>query len=157
MHAKDATQEVYLDLARVLPKGAVIAGTDVGALAFWTGRRVINLDGVMNDFAFQEVLRDRKLARYLRREGVTHIGTALWDADQTYTARPTEPMYRHQIDPDATHGRPYDCHWFYVHSYVYRVDSDRICLASSKEVFRRAMGPMGIGEVSYVVYALPPS
>ena len=83
MHAKDATQRVYLDLAKVLPAEAVIAGTDVGALAFWTGRRVVNLDGVMNDFEFQKVLRDRKLADYLRRQGVTHIGTALWDADQT--------------------------------------------------------------------------
>jgi hypothetical protein len=155
MHAKDATQSVYLDLAKVLPANAVIAGTDVGALAFWTGRRVINLDGVMNDFEFQKVLRDGKLADYLRREGVTHIGTALWDADQTYTARPTEPMYRHQIDPAATHGLAYDCHWFYVYSYVYRVDSDRICLHASAEVFRRAMGRMGIGNVSYVVYALP--
>ncbi len=157
MHAKDATQRVYLDLAKVLPAEAVIAGTDVGALAFWTGRRVVNLDGVMNDFEFQKTLRDRKLADYLRRQGVTHIGTALWDADQTYTARPTEPMYRHQIDPDATHGRPYDCHWFYVHSYVYRVDSDRICLPAAAEVFRRSVGPMGIGEAAYVVYALPTS
>ena len=148
---------MYLDLAKVLPAEAVIAGTDVGALAFWTGRRVVNLDGVMNDFEFQKVLRDRKLADYLRRQGVTHIGTALWDADQTYTARPTEPMYRHQIDPDATHGRPYDCHWFYVHSYVYRVDSDRICLPAAAEVFRRSVGPMGIGEAAYVVYALPTS
>ena len=157
MHAKDATQRVYLDLTKVLPAEAVIAGTDVGALAFWTGRRVVNLDGVMNDFEFQKTLRDRKLADYLRRQGVTHIGTALWDADQTYTARPTEPMYRHQIDPDATHGRPYDCHWFYVHSYVYRVDSDRICLPAAAEVFRRSVGPMGIGEAAYVVYALPTS
>jgi len=157
MHAKDATQRVYLDLMKVLPAEAVIAGTDVGALAFWTGRRVVNLDGVMNDFEFQKTLRDRKLADYLRRQGVTHIGTALWDADQTYTARPTEPMYRHQIDPDATHGRPYDCHWFYVHSYVYRVDSDRICLPAAAEVFRRSVGPMGIGEAAYVVYALPTS
>jgi hypothetical protein len=123
-----------------LPAEAVIAGTDVGALAFWTGRRVVNLDGVMNDFEFQKTLRDRKLADYLRRQGVTHIGTALWDADQTYTARPTEPMYRHQIDPDATHGRPYDCHWFYVHSYVYRVDSDRICLPAAAEVFVNEAG-----------------
>jgi hypothetical protein len=66
-------------------------------------------------------------------------------------------MYRHQIDAAATHGRPYGCHWFYVHSYVYRTDSDRICLDSSAEVFRRDMGRMGIGQVSYVVYALPKS
>jgi hypothetical protein len=157
MHATDDTQRVYLDLAKVLPRDAVIAGTDVGALAFWTGRRTINLDGVMNDFEFQKVLRDGKLAQYLRRNGVTHIGTALWDAEQSYTARPTEPMYRHQIDAAATHGRPYGCHWFYVHSYVYRTDSDRICLDSSAEVFRRDMGRMGIGQVSYVVYALPKS
>jgi hypothetical protein len=66
-------------------------------------------------------------------------------------------MYRHQIDAEATRGRPYDCHWFYVHSYVYRRDSDRICLSSSAEVFRRDMGRMGIGHVSYVVYALSKS
>jgi hypothetical protein len=157
MDTPDGTRDVYRDLAKVLPRDAVIAGTDVGALAFWTGRRVINLDGVMNDFDYQRVLRDGRLADYLRRNGVTHIGTALWDAEQTYTARPTEPMYRHQIDTAATHGRPYDCHWFYVYSYVHRVDSDRICLPSSAEVFRRAMGRMGVGSVSYVVYALPHS
>lgn len=157
MHARDDTKEVYLDLAKVLPRDAVVAGTDVGALAFWTGRRTINLDGVMNDFEYQKVLRDGKLAEYLKREGVTHVGIALWDAEQTYTGRPTEPVYRHQVDPDATHGRPYDCHWFYAHSYVYRVDSDRICLPAPGEVFRRSMGPMGIGQAAYVVYALPSS
>lgn len=155
MNARDDTKEVYLDLAKKLPRDAVVAGTDVGALAFWTGRRTINLDGVMNDFEYQKVLRDGKLAEYLKLEGVTHVGIALWDAEQTYTGRPTEPMYRHQVDPDATHGRPYECHWFYVHSYVYRVDSDRICLPASGEVFRRSMGPMGIGQAAYVVYALP--
>ncbi|MFO1305778.1 MAG: hypothetical protein U1F54_18780 [Burkholderiales bacterium] len=153
--AKDPTRDIYLELSNVLPPEAVVAGTDVGALAFWTGRRTINLDGVMNDFPYQDVLRDRKLAEYLRREGVTHIATPLWDAEQTYTARPTEPMYRHQVDADATHGRPYQCHWYYVHSYVYRVDSDRICLPASGEVYRRSVGRMGIGEAAFVVYELP--
>ena len=156
MHARDDTRDVYLDLARKLPADAVIAGTDVGALAFWTRVRVVNLDGVMSDFDYQQVLRDGNLARYLRREGVTHVGTALWDADQTYTARPTEPMYRHQIDPAATHAQPYDCHWFYVHSYIYRVDSDPICLRASNEVYRRSKGRMGVGNAAYVVYAIAP-
>ena len=154
MHATDDTRQVYLELSRVLPADAVIAGTDVGALAFWTARRVVNLDGVMNDFEYQKTMRDGRLAEYLRRNGVTHIGTALWDAEQSYTARPTEPMYRHQIDPAATHGAAYQCHWYYVYSYVYRVYSDRICLHESSEVFRREVGRMGVGYAAYVVYAL---
>ena len=153
----DPVQAIFKDLDAVLPRDAVLAGTDVGALSFWTRRRVINLDGVMNDYAYQEWVRDRRLAEYLRRNGVTHIATALWDSEQTYTARPTEPMYRHQIDPDATHARPYRCHRFYVHSYVFRADSDAICLDAKAEVFRRAVGRIGIGEAAYVVYELPPA
>jgi len=157
LHSRsDPVQALFKDLDAVLPRDAVLAGTDVGALSFWTGRRVINLDGVMNDYAYQEWVRDRRLAEYLRRNGATHVATALWDSEQTYTARPTEPMYRHQVDPDATHARPYRCHNFYVHSYVFRTDSDAICLDARSEVFRRPVGRIGIGEAAYVVYALPP-
>ena len=152
----DPVQALFKDLDAVLPRDAVLAGTDVGAPSFWTGRKVINLDGVMNDYAYQEWVRDRRLAEYLRRNGATHVATALWDSEQTYTARPTEPMYRHQVDPDATHARPYRCHNFYVHSYVFRTDSDAICLDARSEVFRRPVGRIGIGEAAYVVYALPP-
>ena len=152
----DPTRAIFAAIANVLPADAVIAGTDVGALAFWTGRRVINLDGVMNTWHYQDVLRDRGLADYLRERGVGYIATALWDRPQTYTARPTEPMYRHQIDPAAMHGTGYACHAFYVYSYVHHAYSDSLCLRPEREVFRTDVGRDGVAQAAYVVYRLSP-
>jgi len=116
----------------------------------------VNLDGVMNDYRYQRTLRDGKFADYLREQGVTHISTGLWDRAQEYTSRPTEPMYRHQIDPAAVRGRDYACHEFYVYSYVYRVYSDPLCLAPQQEVYRRFLGKDGVADATYVVYRLEP-
>jgi len=135
----------------------VLAGTDVGALAFWTGLRVVNLDGVISDFPYQSILRDGRLGDYLRAQGVTHIATALWDREQSYTARPPEPMYRHQVDAAAQRGERYECHPYYVYSYVYHAYSDRLCLRAADEVFRRNLGLDGVAQTSYVVYRLPGS
>jgi len=151
---EDGTTRLYRELAAALPRDAVVAGTDVGALAFWTQRRTVNLDGVMNDFAYQARIRDRQLAAYLHEQGVTHVASGLLDAVQTYTGRPTEPMYEHMIDSVATRGGTYACHDFFVYSYVYRAYSDRICLRPADEVFRRALGPTGVGTVAFVVWKL---
>lgn len=151
----DWTTQVYKDVSKVLPPDAVVAGTDVGALAFWTSRKVINLDGVMNDYDYQEQLRDGRLKDYLRRHGVTHVGTALWEAEPTYTGRTVEPMYRHQIDVEAAKGGHYECHPFYVYSYVFAKFSDSLCLKQSAEIFRVSAGRQAVGEVAYVVYELP--
>ena len=140
---------------RMLRAISVAAGTDVGAFAFWTGRKVINLDGLMNDYTYQEVLRDGRLAQYLKQRGVTHIGTPLWEAEQTYTGRPTEPMYLSNIDPVALRGEPYECHSFYVYSYVFSTFSDKVCLEQRNEKFRVPAGRLGIGHIGFVVYALP--
>ena len=154
---EDPMRALFLEVAATLPKDAVIAGTDAGALAFWTQRRVVNLDGVMNDFQYQRTLRDGKLLAYLREQGVTHISTGLWDRRQDYTGRPTEPMYRHQIDPAAVRGRDYACHDFYVYSYVHRVYSDHFCLSPQDEIFRRFLGKDGVADAAYVVYRFGPS
>lgn len=151
---EDLIRQVYAAISRDIPEDAVVAATDSGALAFWTGRRAVNLDGLMNDFAYQRRLRDGELAAYLREQGVTHIATALWDRPQTYTGRPTEPMYQHQIDPAALSGTGYDCHWYYVYSYVHATFSDRICLRRDHEVFRIAIGKEGIADAAYVIYRL---
>ena len=150
----DAVTHLLREVRAALPRDAVLAGTDVGALAFWTGRPVFNLDGVISNYALQDVIRDGKLGDYLRSRGVTHIATALWDREQDYTARPPEPMYRHQVDAAAQRGEPYACHLYYVYSYVYYVYSDRICLRSANEVFRRNLGLDGVAQTSYVVYRL---
>ncbi len=153
---EDRTRAIFKAVSAALPPDAVLAGTDVGALSFWTGRRVVNLDGLMNDLAYQGRLRDRELERYLHEQGVTHVASGLFDTEQTYTGRPPEPMYRTMLDPVATRGGDYRCHEFYVYAYRYDVYSDRICLARDDEVFRMVVDPPGQGTAAYVVWRLPP-
>jgi hypothetical protein len=151
----DAIKQLFLEIDRTLPPDAILAGTDVGALAFWTRRRVVNLDGVINNFEYQEYLRAGDLRGYLRRQGVTFIATALWDRAQTYTGRPIEPMYRQVLDPPAEQGTDYPQHEFFVYSYLYGVYSDKIALKPRDEVYRKFLGKNGIAETAYVIYRLP--
>lgn len=150
----DLARELYQKVRAALPTDAVLAGTDVGTLAFWTGLRVINLDGVINDFRYQQYLREGRLRDYLRGQSVTYIATALWDREQVYTGRPVEPMYRHLIDPRAERGEAYGVHQYYVYSYEFNVYSDPIPLYQSDEVFRQSLGKDGLADASYVVYRL---
>jgi hypothetical protein len=152
---EDPIRQIFLEVSGVLPRDAVAAGTDVGALAFWTQRRVVNLDGVINNFEYQEYLRAGALRDYLRQQGVTHLATALWDREQTYTGRPIEPMYRQVLDPPAVRGVAYKQHDFFVYSYLYGVYSDKIALSPVDEVYRKFLGKQGIADAAYVVYRLP--
>jgi hypothetical protein len=150
----DPVMMLFRDVRAAIPENAVVVGTDVGALAFWTQRRVINLDGVINNYDYQTYLRDRRLADYLREQRVDHVATALTDQEPIYTERPVEPMYRHAIDAPATHGTDYSAHDYYVYSYVHHVYSDAIQLTPQQEVFRRRLGRAGDAEVVYVVYRI---
>jgi len=151
----DATIDFFREIRAALPEKAVLAGTDVGALAFWTGHRVVNLDGVINNYRYQDYLKDGRLRQYLHEQGVTHLAFALWDRETTYTARPTEPMYWHAIDPAAVRGTGYDRHEFYVYSYLHHNYSDRIALEPSLEVFRKWVGKDADADIVYVVYRMP--
>ena len=151
----DSTIDFFREIQSALPETAVVAGTDVGALAFWTGRRVVNLDGVINNYKYQDYLKDGRLRQYLHEQGVTHLAFALWDRETTYSARPTEPMYRHAIDPAAVRGTGYDRHEFYVYSYLHHKYSDRIALEPKLEVFRKWVGKDADADIVYVVYRMP--
>lgn len=56
-----------------LPERAVVATTDPGLVAYFGKRPTISLDGLINNFEFQVVLRDRQLVAYLEQRGVTHL------------------------------------------------------------------------------------
>jgi hypothetical protein len=58
-----------------LPEDAVIAMTDCGLFGYFCGRRTVNLDGVINGYAYQEALRDQRLSEFLARAGVTHVAS----------------------------------------------------------------------------------
>jgi hypothetical protein len=57
-----------------LAEGAVAASWNAGLIGYFSGGRVVNLDGLANDATFlREVVRGRDLAGYLEREGVRFL------------------------------------------------------------------------------------
>jgi hypothetical protein len=56
-----------------LPKSAVIAATDAGLVSYFGERPTVNLDGLINNFEYQEALRDKNVAAYLDSKRVTHL------------------------------------------------------------------------------------
>ncbi len=117
------------------PPEELFACTDSGKLAFWSGRRVVNLDGLVNDFAYQRALRDGRLAEYLAKRNVKYLIFPAWDrplARGTY-----EPMYEHRVAP-ALYSGNYDSAEFYVYCYQHMTYSDRVPLPRSAEVWRSA-------------------
>lgn len=56
-----------------LPVDAVVGMTDAGLFSYFSRRRTVNLDGVINGYEYQRALRDHRLAAYLQSCGVTHI------------------------------------------------------------------------------------
>jgi hypothetical protein len=56
-----------------LPADAVVGIADAGVFGYFSGRRTVNLDGVINGFEYQEALRDHRLGEFLRASHVTHI------------------------------------------------------------------------------------
>jgi Dolichyl-phosphate-mannose-protein mannosyltransferase len=51
----------------------VFAMKDAGHFAFFSGRNVINLDGLVNSFSYQDVLKEKRLNEYLLRDNVQYI------------------------------------------------------------------------------------
>ena len=61
-------------LNRYVGTAGVTATSDSGIVAFYAGGRVINLDGLSNDFEYlRDVLQTGHYAAYFRGEGVTHF------------------------------------------------------------------------------------
>ncbi len=55
------------------PEDTVLAMKDSGSFGFFSRRRVINLDGVTNNLAYQRALVDRGISSYLKDEGVSLV------------------------------------------------------------------------------------
>jgi len=56
-----------------LPRDAVLAMTDCGIFGYFAERSVVNLDGVINNYEYQEFLRTRSFAEYLRSRKVQYL------------------------------------------------------------------------------------
>jgi hypothetical protein len=55
------------------PPSAVFGMYDAGVFGYFSGRSVINLDGVVNDLPYQDSLREGRLVEYLRKSRVGYL------------------------------------------------------------------------------------
>jgi hypothetical protein len=106
-----------------LPARAVVGMTDCGVFGYFSRHTTVNLDGVINGYAYQDRLRDRQLDRFLLESGITYIASSsvryddsryqLWLSARLHRApggliigRPAAEVYR-----DAVPGKPLFVIW----------------------------------------------
>lgn len=129
--------------------GLVWASTDCGKMAFWSGQRVVNLDGLVNDRGYQEYLGRGELAAYLRERQVRYLVVAILGEP----GATREPMYLHRVAPDVFDGT-YHEYRFFVHSYLYGVPSDTLRIPRRAEVWRSEAGSDGGEPFRWVAFDL---
>ncbi len=98
----------------------IMAMKDAGHFSFFSGRNVINLDGLVNDFEYQEILKNKKLNEYLKNNSVKYLSQhALWKRDDVISGE-------------------YDSLDFKLFSHKYSAESDPVILLKKNEVYRSA-------------------
>lgn len=141
-----------VDFIKMQPRHQTWACTDCGKLAFWGDRTIVNLDGLVNDFRYQDDLRDGRLAQHLLKKNVKYLICTAWDRSQTDRGE-YEPMYRCRVAPDLFSG-DYETAEFFVYSYKYMKYSDTIRLPREAEVWRSAAGRDGRAMARTIVFDL---
>ncbi len=67
-------KELASDLSSDLPQDAVVGSWNAGRLSYFLDRPVINLDGLVNDEEFREMLQAKTpLQTYFQETGITHL------------------------------------------------------------------------------------
>lgn len=103
-----------------LPATAILAMKDAGNFAYFSRRRVVNLDGVVNGFAYQDAIRDQRVNAFLRDAGVRYVVQhAFWD------------------DVSVVHGA-YETLRLPTYSHLYEVRGDPLVVSRAAEVYRSA-------------------
>lgn len=132
----------------------LLAGTDIGTLSFQSGRNAVNLDGLVNTFAYQDRLAAGEFASYLRDVGADVLVVTVWDGPQDHWLRGTEPMYLARIAPDVVSGTSYETYNYYVYSYLHNVFSDRLTLTPGQEICRSERSKEGTADVVAIAFRL---
>ncbi|MBI1785800.1 hypothetical protein HYR69_11705 [Candidatus Sumerlaeota bacterium] len=60
-------------VSRNLEPDAVLGMTDCGIFGYFSERRVVNLDGIVNSWEYQEAIRNDKVEEFLRKCGVRYL------------------------------------------------------------------------------------
>jgi hypothetical protein len=115
---------------------AVFAMKDAGNFAYFSERRVVNLDGVVNNLEYQAALKERSLRGYLAIKGVDYlVQHAFWDR------------------PDVTKGE-YDSLSVSYRSHRYECESDSIVLRKSDEAYRSRPYFDGPYETAFIIWKI---
>lgn len=91
-----AFREAAAWAASNLPADATIGSWNAGTLGYWSERRVVNLDGLVNSWEFFERGRD-DLCSYWTETGITHVIDAYREGE-FLTLMPTHSGYEHCAD-----------------------------------------------------------
>jgi len=135
------------------PRSAVWASSDCGKFAFWSGRRFVNLDGLVNDFAYQDRLRDRQLRPYLSEMAVRYLVFGAWTPVAPGATADVEPVYRYRVAP-AVYDGTYQAQDYYLYSYRWSAYSDSMALPRTAEIWRSTGFVDGPFFVKLVVFDL---
>lgn len=118
-----------------LPRDARIGMKDAGAFGYFTEASVTNLDGVINNFSYQDYLRKGNLAEYLRDQGITHVAQhALWQYPEVETGN-------------------YQVFEYTIVSHLYDVPGGSVKLRRENEVYRVPVFDSG-RETSFVIWQI---
>ena len=102
-----------------LPSDVVIGANDAGILSYFCARRVVNLDGLVNNYQYQERLRLGELGEYLKEQGITHIADVA--------------LFNQKLPADGSY---YHHHEYIIVSRLHRTVAGVILFSSSAELYR---------------------
>lgn len=111
------------------PSDAVFAMKDAGRFGYYSDRRVVNLDGLVNNIELQHYMRARRLHEYLQKKGVRFL--------VQHAVTPRSNMIENA--PAVVDGTYRSTHIFYI-SRLYNVRSDGILLQRERERLRMRHG-----------------
>jgi hypothetical protein len=109
---------------------------DAGFFGYFSERRTINADGLVNDYTFQQRLRRGELARYLCENRVRYLVQQV-------------PADRGDVLAGA-----YDCWPWRNYSQLYGVYSDPILLCRKQEVYRSPFYRSGSIRSRFIIWKL---
>lgn len=113
----------------------VFALSDCGFFGFFSERRVINLDGLMNDRSYQESLRQQRLGKYLKDNNVKYL-----------VCHDSSPFFSGGFDK-------YDTLKLTFPSYLYHMQSDELLLPKMAERYRDSKKNEE-GKVTFIIWEI---
>ena len=118
-----------------LPNEVILGMHDVGTFGYFSNRRVINLDGLINNDEYQNYLLKGKFSDYLQDQMVTYLVVRAAD---------------HPIILN----RSYGCIQFSGYSRLYNVAGGSVAVCEDQEVYRSAPFQDGTG-AQLIIWSLP--